>query len=167
MVVMDKRGAYTRVVSPAKGTDGIQDNEVILYTDLYANEAKGISQKFNKVHSAISKGIFRDYLGLLNSFGLIYGQEPDDTSGFTEVKLFYGHYGIGAFVNQDLPDDVWEIRILYVSNDDALKFIQNIMRLDKINKHHVYRQSLKEADNLYNRIMDQRHVFVSLDSIAQ
>lgn len=172
MVIRHRSGNYARVVSAhAQEINPLSEaEEIVMYSELYSEHASLLAKKYNRVHSAVSKGIYRDYLGLLNSLSSMYplpnnDEEFDDV---IKVNVFYSHYGLCATTLDEIPDDIWESRALYLPMDEMYinKFIERIRSLDIHKKEEVAKKCIYETDKLFHKIFDEQNKRIPLDSLA-
>ena len=167
-VVRHKSGNYCRVLSDGGLADPIRDDEVIMYSNLPGKDARILSEKYNRVHAAISKRVYRDYLGLLNSLDIMYHNRPDFTEDDEVITLtiLYSYFGIGVFIDDDnLPDRIFEKRCITIPLYYAKDFIERIRTLDIKNKQDIMINCIKETDKLYHKMFNDDKI--PLDSIAQ
>ena len=172
MVVRHRSGNYARVVSAhAQESNPVSEGvEIVMYSELYSEHASLLAKKYNRVHSALSKGVYRDYLGLLNSLSAMYplpnsDEEVDDA---VKVNIFYSHYGLYVTTLDELPDDIWESRVLYLPMDEIYvnKFIERIRLLDISKKEEIVSKCIYETDKLFHKMFDEQNKRIPLDSLA-
>lgn len=168
-VVRHKGGNYCRVFSDGGLSDPLRDDEVIMYSNLSGKDARILSEKYNRVHAAVCKRVYRDYLGLLNCLRIMYPNPPDyeEGDGLISVTVFYAYYGIGAFVQTNAPDDIWEERFITLHEDEVYRFIECIRSLDKNSKRAIMNECIHETDKLYHKMFDNENQRIPLDSLAQ